>query len=67
MPNMNGFQIKEIMQINKKAKVCFITAFEEYPELFKDELSNLSISGFIQKPVEGDELIKRVNKMLSSK
>ena len=68
LPNMNGFQIfKEIMQINKKAKVCFITAFEEYAELFKDELSNLSISRFIHKPIEGDELIKRVNKMLSSK
>ena len=58
MPNMNGFQI---------FKVCFITAFEEYAELFKDELSNLSITGFIHKPIEGDELIKRVNKMLSSK
>jgi DNA-binding NtrC family response regulator len=68
MPNMNGFQIfKDIMQINKKAKVCFITAFEEYAELFKDELSSMSISGFIHKPVEGDDLIKRVNKMLSSK
>ena len=45
MPNMNGFQIfKEIMQINKKSKICFITAFEAYAELFKDELSNLSIS-----------------------
>ena len=65
---MNGFQIfKEIMQINKKAKVCFITAFEEYAELFKDELSNLSISRFIHKPIEDVELIKRVNKMLSSK
>jgi two-component SAPR family response regulator len=68
MPNMNGFQIfKDIMQINKKAKVCFITAFEEYAELFKDELSSMSISGFIHKPVEGDDLIKRVYKMLSSK
>jgi two-component SAPR family response regulator len=50
------------MQISKKAKVCLITAFEEY-----SEFSSLSISGFIHKPIEDVELIKRVNKMLSSK
>jgi len=29
MPNMNGFELyREIRKINRKVKVCFITAYE---------------------------------------
>ena len=68
MPDMNGFQIfQQIMSVNKRAKVCFITAFEDYRYAFKDEPSRLGTAEFILKPIEDDVLIKRVNKILSSK
>jgi DNA-binding response OmpR family regulator len=53
MPGMKGFELyKNIKNIDHKAKVCFITAFEEYEHDFKDLYPKLDIDCFIGKPIE---------------
>ncbi len=78
MPNMNGFELyREIRKIDERVKVCFITAFEVYHEDLKKKFqSNLDTSPqykqeidvkcFIQKPIDIDELVKRIKEELNS-
>ena len=65
MPNMTGFELyRKIKDIDSKAKVCFITAFETYYEKFRQEFFPLEeIKGFIRKPVEIEDLIKFVDQV----
>jgi CheY-like chemotaxis protein len=78
MPNMNGFELyREIRKIDDKLRVCFITAFEVYHEELKKKFqrsSNASpqhvqgvdVKCFIQKPIDIDELVKRIKEELNS-
>jgi two-component system response regulator VanR len=66
MPEMDGFSLyEEIRKIDKKVKVCFITAFEvNYQALravFPAATSTDDIGCFIRKPVDMDDLVKRIN------
>jgi two-component SAPR family response regulator len=65
MPNMTGFELyRKIKDVDSKAKVCFITAFETYYEKFRQEFFPLEeIKGFIRKPVEIEDLIKFVDQV----
>src|SRR6478735_8476626 len=69
MPNMDGFELcKKIKKIDQKIKVCFLTASEMYYENFrKKDPENLDKDLFLRKPIENDELIKRVNKIIEQK
>ena len=66
MPNMDGFELcKKIKKIDQKIKVCFLTASEMYYENFrKKDPERLDKDLFLRKPIENDELIKRVNKII---
>ena len=80
MPNMNGFELhREIRKIDEKVKVCFITAFEVYYDELKKKFQNSlnassrqqhrqeeDVKCFIQKPIDIDELIKRIKQELNS-
>ena len=78
MLNINGFELyREIRKIDERVKVCFITAFEVYHEELKKKFqSNLDTSPqykqeidvkcFIQKPIDIDELVKRIKEELNS-
>ena len=68
MPNMTGFELyRKIRDIDSRAKVCFITAFETYYEKFRQEFFPLEeIKGFIRKPVEIEDLIKFVDQVTES-
>ncbi|MFY9869947.1 MAG: response regulator [Candidatus Nitrosopolaris sp.] len=81
MPNMNGFELyREIRKIDDKVRVCFVTAFEVYhEELKKKFLSSLNelpqplqypqeedVKCFIQKPIDIDDLVKRIKEELNS-
>ena len=78
MPNMNGFELyAEIRKIDDKVRVCFITAFEIYEEFKKKFQSSSNASSqykrkevdvkcFIQKPIDIEELVKRIKKELNS-
>ena len=52
MPKMNGFELyKKIKDIDNKIEVCFITAFEDYREEFKESFPELEEAKyFIRKP-----------------
>ena len=79
MPKMSGSELyQEIMKLDDKVKVCFITAFDVYHgEIIKEFQSNLNAKNhddegklyeacFIQKPIDIDELVKRIKEVLSS-
>ncbi len=78
MPNMNGFELyRQIRKIDERVKVSFITAFEVYHEELKKKFqSNLDTSPqykqeidvkcFIQKPIDIDDLVKRIKEELNS-
>jgi CheY-like chemotaxis protein len=63
MPKMNGFELfREIERREKKKniKACFITAHEVYYESLKKEFPTLNVGCFITKPVDIDDLIRRI-------
>jgi DNA-binding response OmpR family regulator len=68
MPKMDGFQLyDEIKKKDQKAKVCFLTASELYYEEFrKREYNAIDKNLFIRKPLENEELIKEVDRIISS-
>ena len=68
MPDMNGFELyKQIKKIDDKVKVCFLTAGEMDYEQFRKELfPALDKNCYIQKPIETETLIKRLNRIIAS-
>jgi two-component system catabolic regulation response regulator CreB/two-component system response regulator ChvI len=69
MPDMNGFELyRQIRRKDNRVKVCFLTAiseFIEYEQYKKETYPKLGERYFIAKPVSNDELIRRVNEMLT--
>jgi DNA-binding response OmpR family regulator len=68
MPEMDGFELyHEIRKKDNEVKICFLTASEMYyKKLRNEEFRSLNKDLFIQKPIENEELIKEINKILSS-
>ena len=68
MPKMDGFQLyNEIKKKDHKAKVCFLTASELYYEEFrKKEYCALDRNVFIRKPIANEELLREVDKLMTS-
>jgi DNA-binding response OmpR family regulator len=66
MPKMDGFQLyDEIKKKDHKAKVCFLTASELYYEEFrKREYNAIDKNLFLRKPIENEELLKKVNRIM---
>jgi YesN/AraC family two-component response regulator len=70
MSQMDGFQLsKEMKKIANKVKTCFLTATEIYYEQFRkgEEPTTLSKDLFLQKPVQNDELIQQVKRIIEIK
>jgi len=66
MPDLNGFELyREIKRLDKKVKVCFLTAGELYYGEYPDIFSSLHASSFIRKPIENEELMKRINEIIA--
>ena len=66
MPKMDGFELyHEIKKKDNNANVCFLTASELYYEEFrKKEYYALNRNLFIRKPIENEELVKQITKMI---
>jgi DNA-binding NtrC family response regulator len=66
MPQMNGFQLyNKLQEIDNKMKVCFITAFEDYNEEFKQSFPELDEKKcFVRKPKAIEDLVKHVAAIL---
>ena len=69
MPKMNGFELyKQIKKIDDKVKVCFLTAGEmDYVQFGKELFPALDKNCYIQKPIENEILIKRLNRIIGAK
>jgi CheY-like chemotaxis protein len=68
MPNMDGFELyKKIKEKDQNTKVCFLTASEMYYETFrKNGFGLVDKDLFLRKPIENDELIKKVNQIIGT-
>ena len=66
MPKMDGFELyHEIKKKDNNAKVCFLTASELYYEAFRNkEYRALDRNLFIRKPIDNEDLVKQINKMI---
>ena len=66
MPGMDGFHLyQEIKKVDNNVKVCFLTASEMYYERFrKEEFCGLDRDLFIRKPIENEDLVKQINKIV---
>jgi DNA-binding response OmpR family regulator len=68
MPGMNGFELyKKLREIDKKMKICFLTAAElgYYRETDSDVINELGTNCFIAKPVNNSEIIEKLKILLS--
>ena len=66
MPKMNGFELyNKIKDIDNKIETCFITAFEDHREEFKEAFPQLEEAKyFIRKPKAIEDLVKHVATIL---
>jgi DNA-binding response OmpR family regulator len=69
MPNMDGFELyRAIREVDTKAKICFFTAAEldnyRVAEL-EDMMEELGEECFISKPIENNEILCRINTILT--
>lgn len=62
MPDMNGFELyQKIKDIDDKANVCFITAYDESLHDYKKLFPSLEdVNCFLKKPIEMHNLVKIV-------
>jgi DNA-binding response OmpR family regulator len=67
MPDIDGFELyMEIKKIDQAVKACFLTASEFYYEEFRHEdFRTLDKELFIRKPIENEELIKKIKRLIS--
>jgi len=69
MPDMNGFELfTEIKKKDKTIKVFFLTALSEmhdYDAYKKDVFPKEGERYFIAKPIENDEILKRINTVIA--
>ena len=67
MPQMDGFLVyNEIKKLDNRIKVCFLTAGEIYYGIYADSFSSVDVKCFIRKPIENEELIKRVHQIITA-
>jgi DNA-binding response OmpR family regulator len=66
MPKIDGFELYHgIKKKDNNANVCFLTASELYYEEFrKKEYCAIDRNLFIRKPIQNDELVKQITKMI---
>ncbi len=66
LPGMTGFELyNQIRMFDKKTKVCFLTSSEQFHQQYRsNEFQDFDPELFIQKPVENEVLISRINKII---
>ena len=71
MPEIDGIELsQQIKKIDNAVKVCFLTASELYYEEFRKELGleepTLDKDLFLRKPIQNEELMKEITRIISS-
>ena len=66
MPKKDGFEVyKEILKIDNRVKVCFLTAGDINYRSLKETFPTLGENQFIRKSIENIELIKQLHKIIN--
>jgi len=66
MPKKDGFEVyKEILKIDNRVQVCFLTAGDINYRSLKERFPTLDENQFIRKPIENIELIKQIHKIIN--
>ncbi|MDP8941813.1 MAG: response regulator [Thermoproteota archaeon] len=66
MPKKDGFEVyKEILKIDNRVQVCFLTAGDINYRSLKETFPTLDENQFIRKPIENSELIKQIHKIIN--
>jgi DNA-binding NtrC family response regulator len=61
MPNINGFALSEKMEkIDKKAKICFISAFDIEDKVLREQYPSLEVKSFLPKSIAINVLLGRL-------
>jgi CheY-like chemotaxis protein len=69
MPEVDGFHLyKKIRDTDKRVKIIFLTASEFYYEQFRREhgFDVFKQEFFLRKPIETEDLVQAINKLLGS-
>lgn len=67
MTPINGFELyRRLLDIDKKLRVCFITAFEIYSDEFKRMFPKIKVDCFVNKPIGIDKLVKLITTQLDT-
>jgi len=69
MPKINGFNLyRKIRQIDSEIIIGFLTAYDmTYEDFRRNEIKNLDIKFFILKPIERDNLLRKISDIFYSK
>jgi len=65
MPDMSGIEVAKEMKkdkANEKRKIVFLSA--HYGDVAKEDLKDLRIKEFIEKPFENNELVEKIKKVI---
>jgi two-component SAPR family response regulator len=64
MPKINGYQLYDkIRNMDSKVKSCFITAYEINYQALREQFPTIEMECYA-KPLEIDELIRKINQEL---
>jgi len=71
MPEIDGIELsQQIKKIDNAVKVCFLTASELYYEEFRKDLGvgepTLDKDLFLRKPIQNEDLMKEITRIISS-
>jgi DNA-binding response OmpR family regulator len=65
MPGIDGFELyTKIKEVDPNAKACFLTASELYYREFRSKEYTLDKELFIRKPIDNEELIKEIKRLI---
>jgi DNA-binding response OmpR family regulator len=67
MPVIDGFHLyQKIKMIDSKVKICFLTATEYFHEEIRKQkgLGDFKQESFLRKPIENEELVHLIKKLL---
>jgi DNA-binding response OmpR family regulator len=70
MPGMNGFELcRKLKDVDKMLKICFLTATDllYYQETDSDIIDDLGTDCFVQKPVDNEDFVGKIEAILSQK
>lgn len=68
MPGMNGFELyRRLRAVDKRIKICFLTAFDMHGQEFNKVFPEVKISSFMTKPMSVSQFVQNVERVLAGR